>query len=236
VDTRTCTKCGNTHPCTGEFFRPRGARFTTRCRECERRIASEYRATRSNEDKEQHQTYMAKWREEHPSYMKDWYVNHPEAKEVQREWARKNPDKIRKYQETYYERFPDKKKEKQRRYRVNQPEASRRRSREYYRRHPETARAAWRRRRAALANVESSPYTTQMVLDLYGTDCYLCTEPIDLTAPRRAGIPGWELGLHIEHVVPITADGPDTLDNVRPSHGRCNLSKGPRPYNPNLNI
>jgi 5-methylcytosine-specific restriction endonuclease McrA len=39
---------------------------------------------------------------------------------------------------------------------------------------------------------------------------------------RRAKIKN----LHIDHVIPISKGGTDTLDNVRPSHAKCNLSKG----------
>ncbi len=52
-----------------------------------------------------------------------------------------------------------------------------------------------------------------------------------MNAPRKPGIPGWEFGLHIEHVVPISKNGADALYNVRPSHGICNLQKGIKIYN-----
>lgn len=86
-------------------------------------------------------------------------------------------------------------------------------------------RQAERKRRAARLGNGWEDYTEAEVLDLYGTDCYLCGEPIDLSAPRRPGIPGWERGLHIDHLIPISKNGPDTKENVRPTHGPCNLSK-----------
>ena len=73
------------------------------------------------------------------------------------------------------------------------------------------------------------------MFDTYGTNCYLCDMPIDLDAPRRAGFPPkkvkgmwhfWRSGLHVEHFIPITLGGSDTLENVRPSHAWCNLAKG----------
>jgi 5-methylcytosine-specific restriction endonuclease McrA len=83
-----------------------------------------------------------------------------------------------------------------------------------------------RRRRAKIAENGYEPYTLQQVLDTYGTSCHLCEDIIDLDLPRQSGTPGWQMGLHIDHVVPIAKGGPDTLDNVRPSHAICNLSKG----------
>jgi len=32
-------------------------------------------------------------------------------------------------------------------------------------------------------------------------------------------------GLQIDHVIPIVKGGPDTLNNVRPAHGLCNIKK-----------
>ena len=61
---------------------------------------------------------------------------------------------------------------------------------------------------------------------MYGTCCYLCDKEIDLTAPRQSGAEGWETSLHIDHLVPISKGGSDSLDNVRPTHGQCNLKKG----------
>lgn len=78
-----------------------------------------------------------------------------------------------------------------------------------------------RSRRAKIA----MPYNELQVIALYGGDCYLCGLGIDFTAPRRTGIEGWENGLHIDHLVPLAKGGVDTLENVRPTHGLCNLRK-----------
>jgi 5-methylcytosine-specific restriction endonuclease McrA len=100
---------------------------------------------------------------------------------------------------------------------------------DYHKQKPEQSRQDARRRRARKRDVESGPYTEQQVLDMYGTDCHLCLEPIDLDAPRTQGKgEGWERGLHIDHLVPISKGGSNTIDNVRPAHGLCNLQKGIR--------
>ena len=46
-----------------------------------------------------------------------------------------------------------------------------------------------------------------------------------MNAPRQTGLDGWENGLQIDHLIPISKGGPDTLINVRPTHGLCNLRK-----------
>jgi HNH endonuclease/Helix-turn-helix domain len=80
-------------------------------------------------------------------------------------------------------------------------------------------------RQARLRKVPRERWTTQMVLEEYGSICYLCYEEIDLDAPRSVNQPGWRDGLHIDHVIPIAKGGHDTLDNLRPTHARCNLNK-----------
>jgi 5-methylcytosine-specific restriction endonuclease McrA len=72
------------------------------------------------------------------------------------------------------------------------------------------------------------PYTYKEVLDTYGHICHLCNTLVDLKAPRQCGTSGWEKGLHIDHVIPLSKGGDDTLQNVRPSHGQCNVIKHAR--------
>ena len=91
----------------------------------------------------------------------------------------------------------------------------------------ESAAAVARSRRARIRNLDSDSHTTTDVLAKYGTVCYLCNEEIDLLAPRGVGRkPGWEIGLHIEHLLPLRLGGSNTIENVRPAHGLCNLQKG----------
>ncbi len=90
----------------------------------------------------------------------------------------------------------------------------------YYQENKERRRADNRLRRARKNAVVSEKYTKQDVLDKWGTDCHICKQPIDLSAPRVGSN-----GLHLDHVIPISKGGPDTLSNVKPAHGRCNISK-----------
>ena len=63
------------------------------------------------------------------------------------------------------------------------------------------------------------------VIELYGSDCDICKEPIDLNAPRHSKDFGWKKGLHIDHVIPLSKGGVDEISNVRPVHAACNLKK-----------
>lgn len=81
------------------------------------------------------------------------------------------------------------------------------------------------RRRVRIRGGLNDKHTLADVIAKYGTDCHLCGEPIDMDAPRKCGTPGWELSFHKDHVIPISRGGDNTIDNVRPSHGICNLKK-----------
>jgi 5-methylcytosine-specific restriction endonuclease McrA len=69
-------------------------------------------------------------------------------------------------------------------------------------------------------------YTKQQIFNRDGYDCYICGNPVDLTAPHIVGQPGWETYPHIEHVIPLALGGDDTLENVRIAHAKCNIDKG----------
>lgn len=147
--------------------------------------------------------------------------NREEINRKLREYKKANPELISAQAAAYYQRNKD----KIAAYRA----MNREKAKAWRNANPELFRMYNRKRKAAKLNAPSEPYTSQQILDLYGTDCYLCHEPIDLKAPRRAGFPGWEVGLQIEHIVPLSKEGTDLISNVRPSHGLCNLNKHTTP-------
>ena len=79
-------------------------------------------------------------------------------------------------------------------------------------------------RRAALAAVESEPYTLADIAGRDGWDCWLCGEGVDPEArwPDRQCA-------SVDHVVPLSLGGPDVLANVRLAHWYCNTLRGVRP-------
>jgi 5-methylcytosine-specific restriction endonuclease McrA len=81
------------------------------------------------------------------------------------------------------------------------------------------------RKRAIKFGVETEWYSPKQILDMYGTDCHICNKAIDLDAPRQCGKPGWENGLQIDHVIPLSKGGNDLIENLRPAHGYCNNIK-----------
>lgn len=87
-------------------------------------------------------------------------------------------------------------------------------------------KAEWNRtRRSRARHSISTKITVEDLVTKYGTICHLCNKDIDLSAPRKTGEEGWEKGLHVDHVIPISKGGSDTINNVRPAHGLCNVRK-----------
>ena len=111
-------------------------------------------------------------------------------------------------------------------YRAKNPEAVKESQRKYRAKNPEKKAEDTRIRRAKKQNSLCIPYTVDEVLVKYGSDCHICLKPIDLKASRRAGYGEWQMGLNIDHLIPISHNGADTLENVRPSHAICNMTRG----------
>ena len=105
------------------------------------------------------------------------------------------------------------------------PEKHRAKVKRWAKKNPEYIRSVRSKRRALEKGNGHVPYTEQEMIKKYGTLCYICNTEIDLEAPRRSGLPGWERSLWKDHFIPISKGGSDTIENIRPSHGICNSNK-----------
>ena len=196
---KTCSDCRKEFPANLEFFYKKRDFLSSYCKDC-------------------HKARGKAWKK----------ANEEKRRAKNKEWIAKNPEKVKGYRAKWHNSNPEKSKE----YWAN-------RSLESLKRKKETNKA-WaisnndkinghrRKRRALKIGNGHTPYTVQEVLDKYGTDCHLCQTPINLSVSRQVGKPNWEKSLHIDHFVPISKGGPDTLENVRPSHGICNIVKSDR--------
>ena len=114
-------------------------------------------------------------------------------------WQKKNKDKMKQYRKKY-----------------NASEKGK-----------ENRKEAKQRRRERISVNGKEQWTLDEFLRMYAIVlCVECGDVIDLSAPRNTGAEGWERGLHIDHKIAIAAGGSDTLDNLSPTHGLCNLKKG----------
>lgn len=144
------------------------------------------------------------------------------AKAENRATHLKNREKVLARNKAYRKNNPDKVKEYQDNYRVTH-KAERE---EYRQSNLDKFRGYARNRIAWKYGNKRDKYTEQQVLETYGSDCHICSEPIDMKASRKIGVKDWKRGLNIDHVIPLAQGGSDTLDNVRPAHALCNLKKG----------
>lgn len=131
-----------------------------------------------------------------------------------KKYKEENKDRLKALAKVYREENKDHIAKMKKLWKQNNPESTR-----------ASVRKAMRRRKARIKNNITIPYTESQVLETYGTNCNICGTEIDLSAPRQCGKPGWQIGLHIDHLIPIAKDGPDTLENVRPTHALCNIKK-----------
>jgi 5-methylcytosine-specific restriction endonuclease McrA len=223
---KACSKCGVVKPATEElFYRAKANKsgIKARCRSCANADAKIYYA---DPDKEKKRIAKATERLRNLSdpfstcigcnaikpATSDFFYRSKNTKSGIEGTCRSCRSA---YQKTYYEQNFEQICASQKIYNKADPE-----------RYKATARSKNRRRKAKRLNNGFEIYTEFQVLDLFGTDCYICKEPIDLEASRKCGIEGWQRSLHIDHVLPMSKGGPDTLSNVRPSHAECNLIKG----------
>lgn len=198
---KACTKCGQIKPFS-EYHKHKGAAdgLSQRCKECRKVDSKNYND-----------------------------ANREIVREKSRADHHKNKDARNAKRSALYWKDPELSRQKSREQYAKNPEKGRAYARNWRKENPEQRRVQEHTRRARENAVYSEPYTDADVLSLYGTDCHLCGQAINLDAPRMNHFEGWELGLHIDHVIPISWGGEDTLRNVKPSHGLCNLQKPKKP-------
>ena len=142
-----------------------------------------------------------------------------------KEWSLANPGKVQARAISWNQSNPDKRNKIVKSWSQSNKEKISVSSKKWRLSNIDKVRGYTRKRRTLILGNKHTPYTEQEILDIYGTNCYVCLEPIDFDAPRHAGKPGWEKGLQIDHLIPLSKGGPDALSNVRPTHGLCNLRK-----------
>lgn len=147
----------------------------------------------------------------HKKYLKEYYSENSQIIKLKRK--------------SNYILNSEKEKLNRRNYYIKNSEKEKIRERLYKKKNPHVKRESERRRRALKKNNVVEKYKESQVLELYGWICHICKKAIDPAASRLAGIGNWESGLHIDHLIPISKGGEDSLSNVRPSHASCNLKK-----------
>lgn len=78
-----------------------------------------------------------------------------------------------------------------------------------------------RKRRALLKGCYSEPYSISQVVEKTNGLCGLCGEEVSLELKHPHPD-----SLSIDHIIPLSLGGDDTLENVQVAHLSCNLKKG----------
>ena len=150
---------------------------------------------------------------------------HEDIKADQRAYYQKNKETIKQKAKEYYAANKDELRPARKRWQQENLDRHRKYNRESYQKDPSKALIRVRARKIKMMGNGVEPYTLYQILEEYGAVCYLCEVAIDLTLPRKIGVAGWEQGLHLDHVTPISKGGSDCLENVAPAHAICNLVK-----------
>lgn len=200
-ETKTCTKCGVEKPFEA-FGIHKSAKDGLRhnCKSCRNSKEAEYRSSN--------------WEDIYKRKRISRERNLENSRESSRKYYYKTKDKYLAIHKNRYEsdsEFRELKRIRNRRWRRENPELNARKT---------------MRRYALKKQVLTIPYTFEEVINTWGTCCHLCGNPINFDAPRNCKGEGWELGLHLDHVTPVIAGGPDSLENVKPAHALCNIKKG----------
>jgi hypothetical protein len=195
---KTCKMCKQGFPKTLEYFYKHGKYLQSACRECAK---ARSRANR--------------------------LANPKKIRAIERASYAANPEKAKARKKAYYKANPKKVKAIVKAWAKANLEKKKANDKAWKKANPEKEKAYANRRRARKLGNGFEPYTHEEIFKTYGTNCYLCDMPINLQVSGKPGSnPQWRSGLNIEHFIDIALGGSDTIENVRPSHAWCNLTKG----------
>jgi 5-methylcytosine-specific restriction endonuclease McrA len=68
--------------------------------------------------------------------------------------------------------------------------------------------------------IKPSRLAADEVVRVYGSNCAICNQAIDLTLKRTSS-----MGLTVDHWIPLSKGGSDDMSNLRPAHWTCNRKK-----------
>ena len=228
---KTCTECLVVR-CYSEFSKDKRLKsgLKARCKICCRAICKAWHQSHVEHDANYRQVNRDRHREkgrahyhENKEKYREYRLTHAESiREYKRSWEKKNQErlkvlleirheKIKEQRRTRYRNNPDKAIERSRNYKLAHPEYNK----NYGQTYPEIIRRKTAHRRARRKNA-SGTYTLRQWLELkeqYGHMCLCCgrKEP--------------EIKLTVDHVVPLTKGGDNTINNIQPLCFSCNSTK-----------
>ncbi len=221
---KTCTKCNVEYPATLEYFKQNRKVLNTICKVCTKAYDKENYKKNSEKYKQKTRQWAKDNAERKKESAKAYHVaNLEKEKERAKAYYLANPEKVKEKVKAWQKANPEKVKAGKKAWSFANPERERANNKAWREANPEKVRAMKTKHRALKSGALHEDWTEIEVVDLYGTDCYLCDTSIDFTAPRKGA--GSEYSLWVDHIVPLSALGENTIRNVRPCHAKCNLAK-----------
>lgn len=210
--TKKCTKCGKVK-FLYEFYKDIKyiGGFKTECKQC----TLEYCKKRYNENTEKVKNINKNWAKNNPQKnnerQKRYKAAHPEKS---KEYYQRTKEAQSKYSKEWYQKNKDAALIRQKKYREENIEAVKERGKNWAKNNRERIKVIQQNRKASLRG-DGGKITKKQWEDLcnkYGNRCLCCGRD--------------DLKLTIDHVVPVKLGGRNVIDNIQPLCGSCNSRKG----------
>lgn len=172
------------------------------------------------ENSEKVRTYKIKYLlanpEKHREAVRRWqFANKEKCRINQNEWRIAHPEKVQIYSRKYAEKNKEKLIIRRKKYRDTHLEQCKNRSKKWASENPERRRELASRRRAFKQSSVINQVSYNKILARDGRICHICKKDILLFDK-----------LHFDHVIPLVKGGAHSMENIKPSHAKCNMSKG----------
>lgn len=210
IDTRTCTKCGESFPATTEYFyaqKDAKGGLQSQCKLCRRKGVRAYQQINKDKIRDYHRTYQQ--------------LNKDDLENKKRIYRQANQDKIREYKREYYQANKDKHRIRYRKYRQINRDKLREKDREYQQKNLEKRRINALRYRARKRQLPDTFTEQQWIacLEYHHYCCAVCGKQLrDLLG---------EVEPHADHWIPLNNENcPGTVaTNMVCLCNSCNISK-----------
>jgi 5-methylcytosine-specific restriction endonuclease McrA len=198
---KRCTRCNQWRD-SSDFYKDKSKLdgLKSHCKRCHETYKRGYRATPAAKLLQERRAYVRKY---HVVAVAEAALTDPEGQAaLYRAWRKRNEARRKAHLRAWARKWHTQNKTESRRQRRENREVAR------------TASQEQRAARAAAAINTLSPEEWQWLLERYEFCCAYCGREGD--------------GLTPDHVVPLSRGGNNSLSNIVPACGPCNLSKGPR--------
>ena len=170
-------------------------------REYQKRYQKRYRGEHQETIRERQRGYQKRYREGHKE----------EIREAKRKYYKENPDTVKKWIAKYRAKNPA------------YTEKWLKNLRKWCEDNPEKVWAKGHRRRARLRGVESDDWVRSEIFESDGWRCHICV----LWVENRFVFPHPQ-SPSIDHLIPVSKEGPNTRENIALAHLKCNQKKAAR--------